>query len=112
MGKKTNTELVKEVIDFVAAQRGVKPEKIGLPTRLSQDLGVGGDDGDDLIIDFGRRFNVDLTGFDSLPYFGEEAAFNPLVYLYFLLFDRKKLQLTPLTIRDLVEAAERGRWRA
>jgi hypothetical protein len=93
------------IIEFVAAETGVRAEKISLSTSLFSDLGVAGDDGYDLIQNFARTFSVDITGVDSSLYFGGEGA-NPLM----LVIKKLRPKILPLTVEDLVKIAERKVW--
>ncbi len=65
----------------------------------------------DLLAGFRERFHVDMTDFDFSRHFGPEAGFNPLIYLYWLVFDRSALWKVPITVADLEEAARAGSWR-
>jgi len=105
-----NVALEREVADFVAEQLSFNRDRLRPWTRLGHDLRVDGDDGAEFMQAFAQRFGVDLSAFRCERHFGPEAAFNPLAYLWLLLFDRKQLRLVPITIADLVEAARRGRW--
>ena len=50
-----------EVIDLVARERGLPPEKVHLSHRLLQDLGMDGDDAVDFFNSVNERFGTDLT---------------------------------------------------
>jgi len=81
-------------------------------SRLLQDLGMDGDDAEEFLTAYAAEFGVDMTGFRFDDHFGPEAAFDPLVYLWWVLFDRKKLQLAPITLADLTRSAREKRWSA
>ena len=76
-----------------------------LPTpndRLVEDLGIEGDDGMELIIEFGNRYNVDMNELDPTRYFPPEG---------FSLLDLFRPQsFVTLRVRDLVERLAGGRW--
>ena len=75
MTDSSDAGLATRVIDFLNHELGPGP-KITLDSRLAQDLGVAGDDGDDLMENFAKAFDVDLTGRDFLACFGHEGT-NP-----------------------------------
>ena len=105
-----HAEREQEVTEFVAEQLSVNRGLLNPATRLGHDLGLDGDDGAEFMQAFAQHFGVDLSQFRCDHHFGPESAFNPLAYLWLLLFDRKQLRLVPITIADLVEATQRGRW--
>lgn len=108
------------VIEFVADFTGFKPERIQFHTTLYGDLGVAGDDGVDLVQAYGKRFQVDLAGFESVRHFGSEglSIFAPLGLLWMILrlpFWKKRSpeegsNLRVVRICDLVAFASAGRW--
>jgi hypothetical protein len=97
-------DITSNVMKFVACYVRIKTENLSLETDLMTDLGIDGDDAIEFIDSFGKEFNIDFSGFDSNKYFGSEAGFNPLVFL----FKRKKI--FPLKIKLLVQAARRKEW--
>lgn len=102
-------EINGEVVAFLAEFLRVPVETLGAETTLVDDLGVDGDDGRDLMEAFATRFNVDLASFSASEHFGPEAGWNPLAFLYYVVFPGQS-ELRPVTIRDLVEAAGCGKW--
>jgi acyl carrier protein len=54
------TELEDRIIKFAAEEQGMKSEGIELSSRLSDDLGMDGDDAVDFFEKFGKKFSVDL----------------------------------------------------
>jgi acyl carrier protein len=104
-----------EIADFVASFVGVPSERITASTTLFGDLGVDGEDGSDLLVGFGEHFNVDLSALDVTKHFGPEGLW-PWAPLYWILLwlrpgtPEKKARLSPITIADLVRAAESGKW--
>ena len=81
-------------------------------SRLFQDLGMDGYDAEEFLTAYATEFGVDMAGFRFDDHFGPEAAFNPLVYLWWALFNRKKLQPTPIALADLARSARDKRWSA
>ncbi len=86
--------------------RQAKPD----PEDILGWLGFDGDDANELIEGFAKEFGVDLTGFDPwLHYVPDEPpgrrrwhAVDPET--------GKELPLFPISVRDLVAAAEAGIW--
>jgi hypothetical protein len=101
-----------EVCRFVADELGVATARLAPATRLFHDLGCDGDDAYELFHNFRNRFEVDLTGFRLSDHFGPEAAFNPFLYLYWRIFTPQKLRFVPVTVGDLISAAETKKWPA
>ncbi len=104
-----NANTLDKVISFVSEFCVVNKNKLTLQTQLGNDLGIDGDDAIEFMEAFSENFEVDLTEFEYSKYFGPEG-FNPFAYLYYYLFKRDKLKLIPITLHDLVEAAEANRW--
>jgi acyl carrier protein len=116
----TDTEINKQIIQFIAHQISEKPEKIFLETRINIDLGVDGDDAVELLDEFSTLFNVDLSHFQHDKYFGPEAGGGDLIGLilwtlywtYCKVFGKiynPSYSVAPITIQDLVKAVETGR---
>lgn len=104
-----------DIAEFVASFVGVPSERISLSTTLFGDLGVDGEDGSDLLVAFGEHFNVDLSALDVTKHFGSEGIW-PWAPLYWVVLwlrsgtPEQKARLSPITIADLVRAAESGKW--
>jgi hypothetical protein len=96
------------VREFVTRELDVSPARITSTTRLGHDLGCDGEDARELLTQFAVQFSVDLSGFEPSRHFGPEAAFNPLLYLYWRLRRPERLRFVPLTVGDLVEAVRAG----
>ena len=79
----TSHNLQREIIDLVAAERGLPREKVKLSDRLLQDLGMDGDDAVDFFISVHDRFGTDLTQLQQnwSEHFGPEgfSLWNGLV---------------------------------
>ncbi len=95
---------------LVATEMAVRAEQLALTTRLLHDIGVDGDDGWDLMAKFGNTFGVDLSEFRFDLHFGPEGGRNPITALVVLLCRPKWARHIPITIGDLVEAAQSGQW--
>jgi acyl carrier protein len=97
------------VKELIADELAVRPEELGPGTRILHDLGADGMDGYELMERFRERFDVDMSEFQFGLHFGPEGC-EPFSLLYRLVFARDKLKHVPITVNDLVEAAERGKW--
>ncbi len=95
-----------QVRDLVARKAGIAPESIRPTTRLFHDLGIYGDDADELIEDFARVFAVDVSTFPFSAYFDHEGAW-PWPFVRFLR-ERGAAEKKPLTVNDLVSAVKVG----
>lgn len=106
---------IAEVTEFVASFVGIPSEHISPSTKIFGDLGVDGKEGSDLLVAFGERFNVDLSALDVTKHFGPEGLW-PWAPLYWVLLwlrsgtPEQKARVSPVTIADLVRAAESGKW--
>ena len=105
-----NTDLLEQVKVFVAEFASVHKGRISAETRVNDDLGVDGDDGEDFLNAFCDRFGVDPNLFPPDKYFGPEAGANPLSVLVCLtrrVTTGSWSGLSPLTVGDLVKAVDR-----
>ena len=120
-----NTELYARVKVFVAEWTTISAEKLNPDTQLSNDLGIDGDDGVELITVFCEEFEIqNMSEIDLTEHFAPEGwdlfgiflfSFGIYVFLYYLVFGREKLREEPtgempITLRDLVKSAEAKRW--
>lgn len=48
-------------------------ESFSLATDVARDMGVDGDDANDLMVEFFERFSIDLNDYDPYRYFLEEG---------------------------------------
>lgn len=114
-----STRIERGVKRFVARELAVRVGRLKLETTLFGDLRTDGDDGFDLIVAFGKEFNVDIRRFDPAKHFGPEGlGCEPVGCIYsiyqaiFLKLNPHEIAgLKPIRIRDLVDAAETGQWR-
>jgi hypothetical protein len=101
--------LTERVFDIVEHHTAVVRAKLSLETDLFGDLGVDGDDGRELLRWLGEQFVINLEAVEMGRHFGPEAAFNPFAML-FPSWWRWHRERVPIRIRDLVGAAEAGKW--
>ncbi len=111
------TDLESRIKAFVARERSTDPDHLSLETTLFGDPGTDGADGWELIDEFGKEFEVYLSGFDPSKHFGPECGGNPVsLFIWFVeeVLRRRDPHevwgLEPITIRDLVEAAHQKSW--
>lgn len=108
-----DTEIYDRVLSVIAKNRGLKKKDIQPQARLFHDLGCDGMDADDLLASLRDEFAIDFSDFVFTRHFGPEVGFNPIAWLYWLLFERDKLNARgtawkkiPITVMDLYEAAK------
>jgi acyl carrier protein len=95
------------IIDLVHRETSAPKDRIHLHSELGDDLGIDGADGWELIEAFAKEFEVDISEFQWDRYFGPEAGFNPILWLIQWAIGRLPKKLEPITIQNLVDAAER-----
>jgi acyl carrier protein len=71
--KNTEPLLSKELVDFVIERSFTKRDIVTPDTRLMHDLGLNGDDAIEFMMEYGKRFNVDLSRFFANEYFDGEG---------------------------------------
>ncbi|MFC4230624.1 DUF1493 family protein [Parasediminibacterium paludis] len=88
-----------ELVDFVRGQIGEYKLLVIRETLIEDGLGVTGDEAEELIINFAKKYNVDITNFDITKYFYDEpSVFNP-----------QSREIKPFTIGHLEKAMIAGR---
>ena len=108
-----NMELLNDVIAFVAEYWEEPKNRLFAETSINIDLGMDGDDGVEFMQAFSRRFAVDLERFPHDNYFGVEAAATPLSIIVSMirwLTTSRSTNLSPLILRQLAVAVEKGSW--
>lgn len=105
-----NTKIEERVKALVAQQTGARVEKLLLQTELGNELGMDGDDAVEFFKKFSQEFQVDLSTFEFDKYFGIEAGFDPGLWIISIFSGTPIKKLEPLTIQDLISAAQAKRW--
>ena len=106
-----DSKIFEEVKTFISRLCAIQEEKITLDARIMEDLGIAGEDADELMTALAQNFHIDMTGYDFLDYFYEEGGDNPLGQLYYQLFNRNKIRpKLSLTVKDLVVSVQLGKW--
>ena len=96
------------VRDIIARYTGVDRARIAAGSDLLKDLGVAGDDGDELFAEFDKAFDVEWTGLCLGVHFGNEGLHLPLPWQ--LKNNCIMYETQPCKVSDIVRAVENGRW--
>lgn len=110
MMRTSKSETEQKVKAFLGEQIGVSPGMLTSETRLEHDLGITGDDAEEVMEAFMDRFQVDMSEFEFNRHFGPEWGCNPAVWLWCRVFTSRLIQTEPITVDDLVEAAMQKKW--
>lgn len=87
-----------ELIAFIKEQIGEDNISVDRSTMIEDDLGVTGDEADELIINISKKYHVDISDFDFGKYFYSEPSIFPV-------YGKKP----PLTIGHIEKAIITGR---
>lgn len=99
MENKTPGDTFTELASFLRDQIREYKIPITRETLLEDDLGVTGEDGDELIMNFSKKYNVDIAGFDFRKYFYDEPG----------IFNLENRVVKPFTVGHLEKAIMAGR---
>ena len=102
--------LRQDVIGFIAERMIVPIDQLSDSTELQSDLRLAGTDGDRFVRAFAGQFDVDLKGYDFRSHFAPQPGENLWADINALVFGRKQPTTIPITVRDLLVAAETHRW--
>ena len=107
-------DIAPEVIRFISEFTSVSVEKITPTMLINSDLGIDGDDGLELLEAFSKKFRVDLRSMAE-HHFGAEGLSVLFIMHWYRTFIRwatgdKAGDLVPLSVAQLIESAETGRW--
>lgn len=116
-------QIEKQVIELLADQTGYPQERITMDTSIIDDLGVAGDDADELFQAFDERFGTNSQRIDYLRFFGHEGVYpwTIFVWLFILLwglfrllagktFSKKRKQEEDMKVSDFVETVVSKKW--
>lgn len=70
---------INDLRHIISEETGIPFDKIRSDSKLVSELGIGGDDGYELMELLSNKYNVDLSNIDFYPYFGDESI--SLVYM-------------------------------
>ena len=110
-----NHDLSREVFAMVSEFTRVRPQVLTWETTLFHDLGIDGDDAVEFFEEFGTTFGVDLTDFNIENHFGSEAS-DPFSSILTWVQGcwtgdhHSAAGVVPISLHDLVQAAQAGRW--
>ncbi|OAI56951.1 hypothetical protein AYO49_03200 [Verrucomicrobiaceae bacterium SCGC AG-212-N21] len=112
--------LYERVKKFTMAQLWDPKGGIAPETRLAADFGIAGLDGKEFMEAYAQEFDVDITGFDWIDYFGPEGSgcLCPLPFARWLdIYDPRDSARWgrdaadfEICMRDLAEWAATGAW--
>lgn len=97
-----------QIVEIIAYEGGIKPERITDDARLELDLGITGDDLWDILERMERDLNVELGNTDFSYFFYPECA-----GFIWELFHREQvisIKQHPITVSHLVNVAKSGVW--
>lgn len=97
-----------KVREIIAGIIGADPASMAMDSDIAADLGVAGDDGNDLFGAFGEAFDVDWTGLDLGIHFGNEGYGLP--WPWQLKNNCLMYESQPCRVSDVVRAVETGCW--
>jgi phosphoglycolate phosphatase-like HAD superfamily hydrolase len=102
-----------DVLDFISEYSGVDRDQITKATRIVEDLGIAGDDGDDFIAAFCEQFEIEPSSFAPwMRQFGSEGGPDPISLLwalYSLLRDGCAGPRQAFAVGDLVDVLSTAR---
>jgi len=79
-----------------------------MQTDLCSDLGIAGDDGQDVLDELGKEFRIDWSELHFDVHFGNEVCALPMPWK--LKHSHWSYETQPCLVSDLVHAAETGKW--
>ncbi|WP_291208164.1 DUF1493 family protein [Dyadobacter sp.] len=85
-----------KVLQFLEEVASVDIRDLDVDSSIELDLGITGDDADELIYSFAERFRVDISGFDIDKYFHSEPS------IFSFRIESEKMRFS---IKDLIVAA-------
>jgi uncharacterized protein DUF1493 len=97
-----------EVANLLAELRAEPRENITPDTRLREDLGIDGDDWDEVLIAIKDRWRMDWKGFDFYAFFSEEPSWRSLMFAVRDLLAGRRLK--SLTVGHLLLVLQHGKW--
>jgi len=95
---------------FISGEAGIDENRISPNTRIYEDLYIYGDDAIELLVKYGKKFNVDMTEFMAAEYFEGEGGskfVDDIVRAFTGKVEPNGLRV--LTVKDLEKGIEAGR---
>lgn len=91
-------EIFNDLVAFIHSQSRGLDIPITMETSMENDLGITGDDGEDFIVEFSKKYSVDISNFYFTKYFYPEPSMIPMP---------KEIKI--LTVGHLMKAIEERR---
>lgn len=91
-----HSETLKDILEFILEERGSYRFRITENHSLQSDLNIYGLDAVDFILNFGNRFNVDVSRFDAEKYFRPDGLGSA------------NRDYPDFTVGDLLKSVEKG----
>ena len=88
-----------ELVAFIRSKAGEHEMPITKETLIEDNLGITGGDAEDLIMDFSKKYNVDISNFNFTKYFYDEPG----------IFNFQNRIIEPFTVGHLEKAIIAGR---
>jgi len=98
--RKVETDLLQNLIEFIRHEIGEFKMNIEINTLIENDIGVTGDDADELIVNFSNKYHVDISNFIFKDYFYDEP------HMFNIIPNR---HIKPLKVGHLLNAIIAGR---
>lgn len=102
-------KLFSEIVLLIGSKAGRDHLSFQPSTRLERDLNIYRDDAYELLIDYGKKFNVDVSNFMFADYFDGEG-YDPFGWIIDLF--KMKIEHIPnkvLTIEHLIKGVKAGK---
>lgn len=100
--------ILEEIANLVVDKMGKYRKPLTRQTSLEKDLGMSGDDAVEFLLEFSKKFNVDIGNFKFKECFSPEGDFILPAILRFLT-GKKSEKHAELTLGDLERAVLAGR---
>lgn len=97
-------KLLNDIIVLIEAKMGRYNTPITRATCLEKDLGITGDDAVELLLEYGQKFNVDVSNLNLRKYFTPEGD-TILPAILRLITGKKASKDSELTVGDLEKGA-------
>ncbi|WP_437125369.1 DUF1493 family protein [Flavobacterium enshiense] len=97
---------ITEILEFVKEFTGA--DNVTEESDIETEIGCYGDDFDELIEKYSKKFNVDVSSYLWYFHTGEEASFN--IGSIFSKPPNELVKRIPVTPKMLLEFSEKGKW--
>jgi acyl carrier protein len=104
----SDEEIENAVARLISKHSGLIIHEVTPDLRLAEDIKINGDDAYDLMMDYFKTFQVDMTGFEFSDYFFGEGA-DPLG-VFTLLHSKEVSEKKTITVQLLQRNAVTKKW--